>query len=49
VEINGYRIFLNDTEVVASGTGAVAPLWGAFLGLRNEQRGRRASIKCRHY
>jgi hypothetical protein len=32
VEINGYRIFLNDTEVVASGTSAVAPLWGAFLG-----------------
>jgi kumamolisin len=38
-EINGYRIKLGGTDVVASGTSAVAPLWGAFIALLNEQRG----------
>lgn len=28
---NGYRIFLNGVDFVASGTSAVAPLWGASL------------------
>lgn len=39
-EINGYRIVLNGTETVASGTSAVAPLWGAFLALINAERAR---------
>jgi kumamolisin len=38
-ETNGYRIVLSGREVVASGTSAVAPLWGAFIALLNEQRG----------
>jgi hypothetical protein len=38
-ETNGYRIFVDGSEVVASGTSAVAPLWGAFIALLNEQRG----------
>jgi kumamolisin len=38
-QLNGYRIFLGGTEVVVSGTSAVAPLWGAFIALLNEQRG----------
>ena len=33
--INGYRVFFNGKEVVASGTSAVAPLWGAFIALIN--------------
>jgi kumamolisin len=37
--LNGYRIFLNGSDVVMSGTSAVAPLWGAFIALLNEQRG----------
>lgn len=37
--INGYRIFLNGDELVASGTSAVAPLWGAFVALLNAERG----------
>jgi kumamolisin len=36
---NGYRIFLGGAEFVASGTSAVAPLWGAFVALLNAQRG----------
>lgn len=39
-EINGYRIVLNGAQTVASGTSAVAPLWGAFLALVNAERGR---------
>jgi kumamolisin len=38
-QVNGYLIFLRGAEVVASGTSAVAPLWGAFVALLNEQRG----------
>lgn len=38
-EKNGYRIALRGAEIVASGTSAVAPLWGAFIALVNEQRG----------
>ena len=38
-ETNGYRIVLGKSEVVNSGTSAVAPLWGAFIALVNEQRG----------
>jgi kumamolisin len=38
-ETNGYRIVLGKNEVVGSGTSAVAPLWGAFIALLNEQRG----------
>jgi kumamolisin len=38
-ETNGYRIVLGGSEIVASGTSAVAPLWGAFAALINEQRG----------
>ncbi len=37
---NGYRIILNGADVVTGGTSAVAPLWGAFLALINERRGR---------
>lgn len=37
--INGYRIFLNGDELVASGTSAVAPLWAAFIALLNAERG----------
>ncbi|WP_051052570.1 S8/S53 family peptidase [Bradyrhizobium liaoningense] len=36
---NGYRIFLNGVDFVASGTSAVAPLWGAFIALINARRG----------
>jgi kumamolisin len=36
---NGYRIILRDKEFVNGGTSAVAPLWGAFVALLNEQRG----------
>jgi kumamolisin len=36
---NGYRIFVNGAELVASGTSAVAPLWGAFIALLNAERG----------
>ena len=38
-ETNGYRIVLGKSEIVSSGTSAVAPLWGALIGLINEQRG----------
>ena len=38
-ETNGYRIKLGGADVVASGTSAVAPLWGAFIALLNEERG----------
>jgi kumamolisin len=37
---NGYRIFLGGAPVVASGTSAVAPLWGAFIALLNAERGK---------
>ena len=37
---NGYRIFLNGAEVVASGTSAVAPLWAALIALVNAERGK---------
>ena len=37
--VNGYRIFINGGELVASGTSAVAPLWGAFIALLNAERG----------
>lgn len=37
--INGYRIIVNGDEMVASGTSAVAPLWGAFIALLNAERG----------
>jgi kumamolisin len=36
---NGYRIVLGKQTVVNGGTSAVAPLWGAFIALLNEQRG----------
>ncbi|WP_431206657.1 S53 family peptidase [Bradyrhizobium betae] len=36
---NGYRIFLDGNDFVASGTSAVAPLWGAFIALINAERG----------
>jgi kumamolisin len=36
---NGYRIILRNKEFVNGGTSAVAPLWGAFIALLNEQRG----------
>jgi kumamolisin len=39
-KINGYRVFLNGQPTVASGTSAVAPLWGALLTLVNAQRSR---------
>jgi len=35
---NGYRIVVGNKEAVNSGTSAVAPLWGAFIALLNEQR-----------
>jgi kumamolisin len=38
-QLNGYRIVLHGSDVVMSGTSAVAPLWGAFIALLNEQRG----------
>ena len=38
--INGYRVFVNGKDVVASGTSAVAPLWGAFIALINAERRR---------
>lgn len=34
---NGYRVFLGPNQIVGSGTSAVAPLWGAFIALINEQ------------
>jgi kumamolisin len=37
--VNGYRIVIGGSELIASGTSAVAPLWGAFIALINEQRG----------
>jgi kumamolisin len=37
--VNGYRVFVNGAEIVASGTSAVAPLWGAFIALLNAERG----------
>jgi kumamolisin len=37
---NGYRIFVNGDALVASGTSAVAPLWGAFIALLNAGRGK---------
>jgi kumamolisin len=36
--INGYRVVLRGSEIVASGTSAVAPLWGALVALANAQR-----------
>lgn len=36
---NGYRTVLGGAEIVSEGTSAVAPLWGAFIALLNEQRG----------
>jgi len=39
-QINGYRVTLGNTEVVASGTSAAAPLWAAFIALLNQRRGR---------
>jgi kumamolisin len=39
-ETNGYRITLDNNEVIGSGTSAAAPLWGAFIALINERRGR---------
>ncbi len=36
---NGYRIVLGGSEIVASGTSAVAPLWAAFIARLNELRG----------
>jgi kumamolisin len=35
---NGYRILIGADAIVGSGTSAVAPLWGAFIALLNEQR-----------
>jgi kumamolisin len=37
-QANGYRIIVGGTELVASGTSAVAPLWGAFVALINAER-----------
>lgn len=37
--VNGYRIFMNGTEFVASGTSASAPLWAAYLSALNSSRG----------
>lgn len=37
--VNGYRVFLHGADFVASGTSAVAPLWGAFIALVNARRG----------
>jgi kumamolisin len=37
--VNGYQIYLGGAAVVASGTSAVAPLWGAFMALLNAERG----------
>jgi kumamolisin len=34
-----YRVFVNGETLVASGTSAVAPLWGAFIALLNAGRG----------
>jgi kumamolisin len=39
-QTNGYRIVLRGAEIVNGGTSAVAPLWGAFIALLNEQRGK---------
>jgi kumamolisin len=39
-QVNGYRIFLDGADTVASGTSAVAPLWGAFIALINAERGK---------
>jgi kumamolisin len=39
-EINGYRVTLGNDEVVTSGTSAATPLWGAFIALLNQRRGR---------
>lgn len=38
-QVNGYRMFLNGGPIIASGTSAVAPLWGAFIALLNAERG----------
>jgi kumamolisin len=38
--VNGYRVFVDGGEQVASGTSAVAPLWGAFIALINAEEGR---------
>jgi kumamolisin len=37
-ETNGYRVFVDGEATVASGTSAVAPLWGALVTLVNAQR-----------
>jgi kumamolisin len=37
--MNSYRIVLGNREILNGGTSAVAPLWGAFIALLNEQRG----------
>jgi kumamolisin len=39
-EINGYRVTVGNAEVTGSGTSASAPLWGAFIALLNQRRGR---------
>jgi kumamolisin len=38
--LNGYRIIVDAGEIVASGTSASAPLWGACLALANAERGK---------
>lgn len=38
--VNGYRVVLDGNDVVASGTSASAPLWGATIALANAERGR---------
>jgi kumamolisin len=40
----GYRIIVRGTPVVAGGTSAAAPLFGGFLALVNEQRGRSVGL-----
>ncbi len=39
-ETSGYHIVLGGSDIVTGGTSAVAPLWGAFIALINERRGR---------
>ena len=38
--VNGYRVVIGGATIVASGTSAVAPLWGASIALANAERGK---------
>jgi kumamolisin len=46
-ETNGYRIFLHGSEITTGSTSAAGPLWGAFIALLNEQRGKSLALSIR--